>query len=127
LSLHSVSLSLSLSLSLSVRENSNLRLEQTLQTLAEESFSLSLSAVRDRFPPLHLYPPLPSCADLRINDSPRGVFPSPPHFPILADALTRLLFSPPLLFVFETFSSARLANARYAQVSVVSTRLGLSP
>lgn len=40
-----------------------------------------------------------------------------------ADALTRLLFTrfypPPPLFVSETFSSARLTDARYAKVSVV--------
>lgn len=42
-----------------------------------------------------------------------------------ADALTRLLltrFHPLPLFVSETFSSARLADARYAKVSVVLAR-----
>lgn len=81
----SVSLSPSLCLtSLSLRENSNLRHEQTLRTLAEERSSNEWQCATF-LPLLSSHLPFFFFADLRISDS-------PPQ-PAFADALTRLLFT----------------------------------
>ena len=101
--------------SLSLCENSNLRLEQTLRTCWEAL--VERMAMRGPSPPLFFT--LTSFSSLTWE----SVIRHPVVSFTFADALTRLLFtrfhpSPPL-FVSETFSSARLADAQYAKVSVV--------